>query len=649
MTSLLLIALGLYAALLVYLALLAGRNLAKVDDFLDASGTLPGWTVIFAGLGIAIASLGLGDHLRLTALFGLQYSHVALGLVLVALAAALVQKRLWIAARLTRARSPVELIGAYYGSIGLRVLLLGLAVLFAIPFAACSLAQFGDVVAGASGGLVTRTTAIWVCGFFLFLAAALGGWRGTIYGIAAQSVLVVVLLLVLGGVTAATLAPAPNLMHPVGVPAGIVGDRIPGVLQYSHGLGKEVALGGPWTTAAILSFAVSLIGIVLSPGYGFLTITSTTRSGFAFGQTWMVAALGGGLLLIAAPLLAGAMTGAGQAAGAPLTGWIDRLGAVDVAMAVLGVVLLAAALQIAVAFFAASGAHVVTLDLVTRYALPELTPDGRRLAARIALAATYAALTLMASAAPLPATILGAAVLSLSAQLLPALLGLCWVPWISRSAVLTGLVIGGLVVVFTEPPGLVLFEGLFLDVPWGRWPLTVHSALWGLAFNVAACLLVSIFTRGGEERVHREILHRSFATEFAADFGGPAARTAKWSLVLVWTFLALGPGAILGNDFFSHPVFVEGDTTLGAASLWVWQIVFWFLGVFLVWWLAYPTRLSVLDDVVSHTITLSPPAHTLGPRRAPAWIALLIERLSQRPAARSLSPGRGPIGKRHGR
>ena len=61
---------------------------------------------------------------------------------------------------------------------------------------------------------------------------------------------------------------------------------------------------------------------------------------------------------------------------------------------------------------------------------------------------------------------------------------------------------------------------------------------------------------------------------------------AKWSLTLIWTFIALGPGAILGNSFFSSPMFLDGEAKLGVPSLWVWQIVFWFLGVLLVWWLA---------------------------------------------------------------
>ena len=137
---------------------------------------------------------------------------------------------------------------------------------------------------------------------------------------------------------------------------------------------------------------------------------------------------------------------------------------------------------------------------------------------------------------------------------------------------LVGLILGSLFVVFTEPPGLIFFNGLFAELPWGRWPLTIHSAAWGLAVNVAASLLVAIFTRRDAERERRDALHAIFRRDHRVDFGGRAARGAKWSLTLLWVFFALGPGAILGNTFFGHPIFTEANLSLGVPSLWVWQI-----------------------------------------------------------------------------
>ena len=76
-------------------------------------------------------------------------------------------------------------------------------------------------------------------------------------------------------------------------------------------------------------------------------------------------------------------------------------------------------------------------------------------------------------------------------------------------------------------------------------------------------------------------------------------------------------------------MFTEGDVPLGVPSLWVWQIVAWFVGVLLTWWLAYRGQMSIVEDVAVPTVDLGPPADPFG-RRAPEWLALLVSRVSSR-------------------
>ena len=173
---------------------------------------------------------------------------------------------------------------------------------------------------------------------------------------------------------------------------------------------------------------------------------------------------------------------------------------------------------------------------------------------------------------------------------------------------------------------------LFVPLPWGRWPLTIHSAAWGLLVNIFFCLLVAIFNRKGAERAHRDQLHDVFARDHKIDFGGRAARGAKWSLTLVWAFLAIGPGAVLGNNFFSKPIFSGMDVKLGIPSLWVWQIFFWVVGVFLVWWLAYRTQLSIVNTERLRVGELAEDPRRVTRQRQPQWLKQLVDRLSTRPA-----------------
>ena len=633
MTALVLSSLGFLFAVAIYLAVVSGRRLARPGEFLYGGGQLPSWALMFAGAGVLVGGLGLQDHLLLTAMYGLQASHVALGLALAALCAAMAHKRLRIAARAMRQFSPIEIVSAYYGGVALRVALIAVTLIFALPFAAHALGLAGNLVAASTGGVVGRRQAVFTLAVAMFFVSALGGWRGIVLGVAAQSFLMLALLLfaplfMVGAFDhLAVFAVGPAALK------GALADQIPGVLQFSAGVGKDVAAGGIFTTLTIVAAGGSLIGVVLSPAAGLLATTTRVRNGLAFQQVWLVAGLATGALLVAAPILAAEIAAADPAAfaaGAPsLQALVARLASFDALAAAAFLLMLFASMQIVVGFFVTAAANMIAGDVIHRFLLPELTGEGRRLAARIALAALYAAVALTAAYAPLSAAILGSVALPLSAQLLPAYIGLCWAPWISRQAVVTGFVFGALLVIFTEPPGLVAFEGLFLDLPWGRWPLTIHSTAWGLTFNVAICLLAALFTKSGQERGRRELLHAVFRQVAPRPRAGSTLTTAKWSLTLIWTFLALGPGAILGNTFFSKPMFTEGDVPLGVPSLWVWQIVAWFFGVLLTWWLAYRGQMSIVEDVAVPTVDLGPPADPFG-RRAPEWLALLVSRVSSR-------------------
>lgn len=632
MTTLLIAVLGFFFAYAIYIAALSARAEVRPEDFLDAGLEIPTWGYIFAGTGVVLAGLNLHDHLLLVSLYGLQVSHVAVGLVLVALAGALLQKRIWLASRITRLRTVGELMGEYFGSVAIRIYLLLVLFLFSIPFAGYCLGEAGALVAAASGGAIPSSLAIWTIAFFLFLHSVIGGWRAVVYGVAMQAFLVLTLLLFAAGFMGAAFDGLAFVTNGIATSQGILWDRIPGVIQFTDGIGKEVPVGGPWTTVAILTFALALSGLVLSPGFAFLGISTSTRKGFAFEQVWMTAGLGAGALLLLAPIIAAEIAAASPAladSGVAFTGLVARLASMDQLVSICFLMMLLASLQIGVAFFAASGASIATSELVARYVLPDLSGSAFKLAARIMLAATYLCIALSASFTPISAAIFASLALSLSVQLLPAYLGLCWLPWISRGGVLAGLVLGIILVVFTEPFGLIAFESLFVELPWGRWPLTIHSAGWGLFFNLAACLLVSLFTRAGVERERRQRLHDEFQASHPADLGGRAARSAKWSLTLIWAFLALGPGAILGNTFFSQPIFAGDTVALDLPSLLAWQVLFWLLGVFIVWWLGYRGRMSVIEAAPSRAQPLSHPRGRLDRLPTPAWIARLLGRVAE--------------------
>ncbi len=124
---------------------------------------------------------------------------------------------------------------------------------------------------------------------------------------------------------------------------GILGAAIPGVIQNSAGIGKEVAQGGIFTAVGILSAALAFVGLALSPGLLYLAQTTAPAGPRGSGpsgspRAWAVAAL-----LVLVPFLA-----ARPALGPDL--------AVVEPVAAIGLTLiLVTAGQLAVAFFTTSG------------------------------------------------------------------------------------------------------------------------------------------------------------------------------------------------------------------------------------------------------------------------------------------------------
>jgi hypothetical protein len=70
-----------------------------------------------------------------------------------------------------------------------------------------------------------------------------------------------------------------------------------------------------------------------------------------------------------------------------------------------------------------------------------------------------------------------------------------------------------------------------------------------------------------------------------------------WIITLAWFFFGIGPGAVIGNDIFGDPNAGTPDAwTFGIPSIWAWQILFWLLGVGMMWFLAYKLEMSTVPS-----------------------------------------------------
>ena len=199
--------------------------------------------------------------------------------------------------------------------------------------------------------------------------------------------------------------------------------------------------------------------------------------------------------------------------------------------------------------------------------------------------------------------LLGGLAVAFGFQMFPSLAAICWIPWITREGASWGLLAGLLGVIFTENFGLQLASLLGVDLPWGRWPWTIHSAGWGMLFNIIVCVSISAMTQD-EADLKRRMVYHHYLREHA---GLPESKRSlvglAWMITVGWMIMAIGPGTMIGNTIFGAPdAGIEG-WTFGIPSIWAWQILFWLLGVFMMWFLAYRMEMSTMSETSIEAIT----------------------------------------------
>ncbi len=176
-------------------------------------------------------------------------------------------------------------------------------------------------------------------------------------------------------------------------------------------------------------------------------------------------------------------------------------------------------------------------------------------------------------------------------QMWPSLMAVCYFPWFTRAGLNIGLAAGIFAVMCTETIGASWF-GI---TAWGRWPLTIHSAGWGILVNLSLVILISAVTQNSADMEHKMKFHNFLREHASLPASKKGLVPVAWIIVLVWFFFGIGPGAIIGNTIFGNPN--DYNTwTFGMPSIWAWQLLWWALGVFMMWFLAYKMEMSTVPE-----------------------------------------------------
>lgn len=655
---------GLYWIYCLICGLKGAFRAKTAADYMIAGRRLGPWAFVLAATATSFSAWTFIGHAGAIYNQGFPYAYAGFYAITIPFTGMLFLKRQWLLGKHYGFVTPGEMFYAYFRSDLLRLLIVLIALVFAVPFLAIQLRAAGFLFEFLTHGQLSQWIAHWSDGqlhgiqgdivvltVVLVLYVIIGGLRAVADASIVQGLLMALGLVLLGLVAifyvphfGAGLAALSHVDPATGKAAfgQVTADgyssyvAIPGVI----GLVKDgpSASGGMWTGVMLLSSLVALMGIQSAPAFSMWGFASKSPGYFAPQQVWVSAFVFGLILLVFAvfqgvgghflgadsgfaaahPTLVNAVLGtapsgqvlpgaAGQtsalvpqliALAGHLTPWL---------LGLLAVCALAALQSTSAAYMSTTGS-ILSRDLLRHFFIPNASDATQKFWAIIGVLVVVVAALYVATDNTGNMVLIGGLAIAYGLQLWPALIGACWWPFLTGPGVVLGLLAGLVGVTMTDTLGQPVFGLLGMQPLWGRWPLTIHSALWGLACNLIVAIVISVITQTRSGRSHRLTFHNFLREHAGLSNEKKAMVPLAWIIALAWFFFAIGPGAVIGNTLFGDPN-APATWLLGIPSIWVWQLLFWVLGVFMMWLLAYYMGLSTEPEVEVEVLVEDIPSH----------------------------------------
>ena len=593
------------------------------------------WVFVLAATATSFSGWTFMGHPGLVYRDGFQYAYASFYAITIPFTGVLFLKRQWMLGKRFGYVTPGEMLSDYFQGDAIRILTVCVALLFSIPYLGVQLGASGFLFNVLTDGFIPRAGGMWVLSLVVLVYVASGGLRAVAYVDTLQCVLLamgivitgIIALNAAGGWDSLQIGLAKLAASDVGkwgTTKGWGGGdynayfAIPGIIQWTAGLGKETPVGGLWTGIMCLTYMFALMGIQSAPAFTMWSFANNNPKPFAPQQVW-ASSFGIGLILffftafqgMGAHLLGAnqAVTDAGLAIanvlpdltankqGGLVPHYFNLIGdSMPWLVGILAVCALAAMQSTGAAYMSTAGG-MLTRDIYKRYINPTASHTTQKLFGRLGVAFIVISALMVATFSKDALVLLGGLAVAFGFQMWPSLVAVCWVPWITRQGVTWGLAAGLLGVIFTEHFGAALAGSVGIELAWGRWPWTIHSAGWGIFFNVVVCVVISAMTQNEESRAHRMKYHNFLREHASLPASKQGLKVWAWVITLAWMFFGIGPGAVIGNSIFGDPNAGTPDAWLfGMPSIWAWQVLFWGLGVAMMWFLAYKMEMSTVPD-----------------------------------------------------
>jgi len=614
---------GLYWVYCLFWGIKGAIRSKTSADYFVAGRSIGIWVFVLAATATSFSGWTFVGHPGLILNEGLPYAFASFYALTIPFTGVLFLRRQWVLGKAFNYITPGEMYSDYYGGNAMRLLTVLVAFLFSVPYLGVQLRASGDLFHVLTDGLIGIEVGMFALSAVVMIYVASGGLRSVAYVDCAQCVLLAVGIVVLGFITISYVggwseftAGIANLVTqnlaagtkitPAGHSSTVA---LPGAIQWVSA--NTQAVGSSWTGVMCLTYMFALMGIQSSPAFSMWAFSNKTCEPFRWQQV-VASALIIGIILFTFTIFQG-LGGNVLVAKGVLHNLTDKnlvpqlinlLADTAPWLVALLAVCALAAMQSTGAAYMSTFSGMVTRDIYKSYISPDATDAVQKLCGRIFVIIVAVAALYVAAQFTGAIVMLGGLAVAYGFQMWPALIGISFFHQFSRKGIVWGLVAGLIAVTLTDRPVALIPEiinafipdFLNLDIgplPWGRYPLTIHSAGWGIVFNLLIAILVSLFgAQTDEEREHRRRRHTFLQAVSGITPDRQKHVPLAWALTLVWFLVGFGPFAVIGNTLFSDPNVPSTWGPFGLPSLWVWQLLFLAFGIFVMWFLAFHIGLS---------------------------------------------------------
>jgi len=621
---------ALYWSYCIFWGVKGAMRAKTATDYFLAGRSISLWVFVLAATATSFSGWTFMGHPGLIYRDGFQYAYASFYTITIPFTGVMFLKRQWMLGKRFGFVTPGEMLGNYFGSKhAIPILVVIVAMIFSVPYLGLQLRASGFLFNVLTDYRLGVDAGMWLLSMVVLIYVASGGLRAVAYVDTMQCILLAGGIVVIGIITYAYLPDGVTWQQAIGTLAAADTNRtpdgyshyiaIPGVIQFVSS-GTEAA-GGAWTGIMVLTYMFALMGIQSAPAFSMWAFGNNSPAPFAPQQVWASSA-GIGFILFVFTAMQGIgahflgadlafatahpdvvnpiLQGAEFLAGKDLMASAGKQGMLvpqlinlmsDTAPWLVGLlsVCALAAMQSTGAAYMSTAGGMLTRDILKPYLMPKASHTIQKLWGRIGVAIIVLLALLVAWKATDALVLLGGLAVAFGFQMWPALIGICYWPYLTRAGIVVGLIAGLVAVMCTESIGVSWF-GI---TAWGRWPLTIHSAGWGILFNFGAAIIVSAFTQEKEEMDRKLQFHKFLKTHASMKPENRKLVPVGVIITLVWFYFGIGPGAVIGNACFGNP---NDPTTwtFGIPSIWAWQLLWWVLGVFMMWFLAYKLEMSTV-------------------------------------------------------